>query len=47
MKKTSDALIGDTFVEHNDKVTIALPGFKHPKPMVFAGVYPEDSSSFG
>jgi GTP-binding protein LepA len=47
MKKTSDALIGDTFTVFADETTVALPGFKLPKPMVYAGVFPEDSADFG
>ena len=46
MKKTSEALIGDTFVIAGSKVTAAFPGFKPPKCMVFAGVYPEEPERF-
>jgi len=47
MKKTAEALIGDTFVVANSKVTEPFPGFKPPKCMVFAGAYPEDPDNFG
>jgi len=41
IRRTQDALIGDTFV--NPETPVApLPGFKRPKPMVFAGIYPTD-----
>jgi len=45
MKSTKEARIGDT-VYHKDKIVEPLPGFKPIKPLVFAGIYPSDSSSF-
>ena len=45
MKDATEANIGDTFYKENFKVQ-ALPGFKLPKPMVFAGVYPDDPAEF-
>ncbi len=45
MKDATEANIGDTFYKENFKVQ-PLPGFKLPKPMVFAGVYPDDPGEF-
>ena len=43
MRDVSKVLIGDTFHHVGKPVDIAT-GFKQPKPMVFAGVYPSDQS---
>eukprot|EP00794_Sanderia_malayensis_P007243 gene7243-8051_t len=45
MRKTNDALIGDTFFQLEKPVT-PFPGFRRPKPMVFAGIYPTDQASY-
>ena len=48
MKSVSDAHIGDTFFDDRitrDKVQ-AFPGYDPPKPMVFAGIYPEDPEDY-
>ncbi len=47
IKTISDAQIGDTITEHNNPATEALPGFEQIKPMVFAGLYPVESSEHG
>jgi GTP-binding protein LepA len=44
MKHAAEARVGDTVVR--EQATAALEGFKPPLPMVFAGVYPMDSSEF-
>lgn len=46
IKNTSDVKIGDTITLHKSPVKEPLPGFKHIKPVVFAGIYPVDSSDF-
>jgi elongation factor 4 len=46
MKESSHAHIGDTFHLDNKPVE-PLPGFSEAKPMVFAGIFPLDSSDFG
>ncbi|XP_011865158.1 PREDICTED: translation factor GUF1 homolog, mitochondrial [Vollenhovia emeryi] len=43
--KSKEAHIGDTLHLRNQPVE-SLEGFKPPKPMVFAGVYPMDQSQF-
>lgn len=43
--KSKEAHIGDTLHLRHQSVE-PLEGFKPPKPMVFAGVYPMDQSQF-
>jgi len=46
IKDVAEARVGDT-VTHADRPCAApLPGFKQVKPMVFAGLYPIDSSDY-
>ncbi len=45
MRNVKEAMIGDTFYQKGHPVE-ALPGFKEPKPMVFAGIYPIDNSEY-
>jgi translation factor GUF1, mitochondrial len=45
MKTVQEARVGDTIFHTKYPVT-PLPGFKPAKPMVFAGIYPIDSSEF-
>src|SRR5437762_10063286 len=46
IKKTSDVKIGDTITLSRYPATDALPGFKLISPVVYAGIYPVDSSDF-
>lgn len=46
IKKTSDVKIGDTITSARKPISSPLPGFKHITPVVFAGIYPVDSSDF-
>jgi GTP-binding protein LepA len=46
IKNTSDVKIGDTVTMHKAPASTPLPGFKLIKPVVFAGIYPVDSSDF-
>ncbi len=46
IKKTSDVKIGDTITTTKAGVKEPLPGFKVIQPVVFAGIYPIDSSDF-
>lgn len=46
IKKTSDVKIGDTVTLAKGGAEKALPGFKIIQPVVFAGIYPVDSSDF-
>jgi len=45
MKSTSEARVGDTFFLEGKPVQ-PLPGFKPAKPMVYAGLYPDDAGDF-
>ncbi len=47
IKTVSDARIGDTITEAARPAASALPGFEEIKPMVFAGLYPVESSEHG
>lgn len=46
IKNTSDIKIGDTVTLHKQPAKEPLPGFKNITPVVFAGIYPVDSSDF-
>lgn len=46
IKNTSDVKIGDTITLQKKQATEALPGFRHINPVVFAGIYPVDSTDF-
>jgi len=46
IKNTADVKIGDTITLHKFPATVPLPGFKLIAPVVFAGIYPIDSSDF-
>lgn len=45
LKTVREARVGDTFY-HTKKPVEALPGFKPAKSMVFAGIYPVDTSDY-
>lgn len=46
IKVTSDVKIGDTVTLHKNPATEELPGFRLIRPVVFAGIYPIDSTDF-
>ena len=46
IKNTADVKIGDTITLHKDPAPKPLPGFKIISPVVFAGIYPVDTSDF-
>lgn len=46
IKKTSDVKIGDTITLQKYPAPSALPGFRNISPVVFAGIYPIDSTDF-
>ncbi|MBS0622947.1 MAG: elongation factor 4 [Verrucomicrobia bacterium] len=46
IKNTADVKIGDTITANKHPAFEPLPGFKVVKPVVFAGIYPVDSSDF-
>jgi len=46
IKNTSDVKVGDTITLRKNPAEESLPGFKLIKPVVFAGIYPIDTSDF-
>src|SRR5471032_1966681 len=46
VKVIHDAKVGDTLTEVGRPTETAFPGFKEIKPMVFAGIFPVDSSDY-
>ncbi len=46
IKNVADAKVGDTITDAAVPATEAFPGFKELKPMVFAGLYPVESSQY-
>lgn len=46
IKNTADVKIGDTVTTIQNPATTPLPGFRVISPVVFAGIYPVDSSDF-
>ncbi len=46
LKTVHDARVGDTITKVNAPAAEPLPGYRHPKPMVFAGIYPVDADDY-
>ncbi|MBZ5562107.1 MAG: translation elongation factor 4 [Acidobacteriia bacterium] len=46
IKRIADTRIGDTITDDARPAASPLPGFEDIKPMVFAGLYPVDASSY-
>ena len=46
IKEVTRIRVGDTVTGRERPAAEALPGYRDPKPMVFAGVYPVDSDQF-
>lgn len=46
LKQTTDVRVGDTITLHKHPAPEALPGFRVITPVVFAGIYPIDTSDF-
>jgi GTP-binding protein LepA len=47
LKTLSECRVGDTFTVTNRPAAEPLPGFRHVKPMVFAGIYPVEGEDYG
>jgi GTP-binding protein LepA len=46
VKDVRQSRVGDTITSERHGATVPLPGFRTPKPMVFAGLYPMDGSDY-
>ena len=46
IKDVALAKVGDTITSTTDPATEPLPGYREPKPMVFAGIYPVEGHDF-
>lgn len=46
VKDVRQSRVGDTVTDYSKSATEALAGFRDPKPMVFAGIYPIDGSEY-
>ena len=46
IKEVSLAKVGDTITSGTDPASEPLPGYREPKPMVFAGIYPIEGADF-
>ena len=46
VKTVSECRVGDTITNATKPAEAPLPGYKHAKPMVFAGVYPADGDDY-
>jgi GTP-binding protein LepA len=46
LKTVHDARVGDTITSAANPTSEPLPGYFHPKPMVFAGIYPVDADDY-
>ncbi len=46
IKTIQDARVGDTIIDASRPDTKPLPGYREPRPMVYAGIYPMQPSDF-
>ncbi len=46
LKTVHDARVGDTLTAAVRPAVQPLPGYRHPKPMVFAGIYPSEAEDY-
>lgn len=46
LKTVHDARVGDTVTMTENPASIRLPGYRVPKPMVFAGIYPSEADDY-
>ena len=46
LKTVHDARVGDTITSASGPASQALPGYRVPKPMVFAGIYPSEADDY-
>ena len=46
LKTVSECRVGDTITSTSNPAKTPLQGYKHPKPMVYAGIYPVEGESY-
>jgi len=46
LKTVHDCRVGDTITLTSHPASDPLPGYRHPKPMVFAGIYPVEADDY-
>lgn len=46
LKTVKECRVGDTFTVAANPAVKPLPGYRHPKPMVFAGIYPVEGEDY-
>ncbi len=46
LKTVVECRVGDTITLAKNPAASPLPGYRHPKPMVFAGIYPVDGEDY-
>nr|MBP9040828.1 translation elongation factor 4 [Anaerolineaceae bacterium] len=46
LKTVKECRVGDTFTLAAQPAELPLPGYRHPKPMVFAGIYPVEGEDY-
>jgi len=46
LKTVRDCRVGDTITQAAQPATVLLHGYKHPKSMVFAGIYPVEGENY-
>lgn len=46
LKEIGGCRVGDTITTKSNAATVALPGYKEVKPMVYAGVFPQEGDDF-
>jgi GTP-binding protein LepA len=46
LKTVHDCRVGDTITLASHHAAQPLPGYRHPKPMVFAGIYPVEADDY-
>ncbi len=47
LKNVRECRVGDTITSTSNPARTPLHGYKNPKPMVYAGIYPVDGESYG
>ena len=46
LKTVRDCRVGDTITQLNNPAPVQVHGYKNPKPMVFAGIYPVEGEDY-